>query len=456
MIINNKMKVEITEVARSTMFSIKSLFIVLWISVGISADLSAVSHNYADKPSPMDGLVMTDMIYKESIHSIRVNLDGSPISPPFKELHSATQFLVTFDDLAGGFADYYYTLIHCNPWWEPSDLETTEYIKGFPENNITDYEQSFNTSIDYKHYSFKFPNDMCQLTRSGNYLLYVFEDGDQELPVFSSRLVIFEPLVAVTARVHESSIIGERRYQQEVDFSIDHQNFEIPNPYEDLAVAVLQNNRWDNAKLDLEPRFVMDRELDFDYGEPNNFMGNNEFRELDLKNFKFITLRVDSTIQKPDGFHTWVKKDPMRTFTQYRTVRDINGKFLPFNDNGFDSDLEADYSYCHFTLPFEIPLSNVDFYVFGSISQWNCSEKFKLHYDYELHTYTATILLKQGYYNYAYAAVKKGEGSIDLTVAEGNHAEAENEYQIFVYNYDIAKDYYRVIGAYFTNSFNNQ
>ena len=364
--------------------------------------------------------------------------------------------MVTFDDLAEGFADYYYTLIHCNPWWEPSDLEPAEYIRGFAENSIVDYDQSFNTSTDYTHYSFLFPNDMCQITLSGNYLLYVFEDGDQDKPVFASRVVIFEPLVAVNARVHESSIVGERRYQQEVDFTINHANFDIPNPYEDLAVAVLQNNRWDNAKLDLEPRFVKDRELDFDYGEPNNFMGNNEFRELDLKHFRYITLRVDSTVQKRDGFHTWVKKDPMRTFAQYRTVRDINGKFLPYNDNGFDSDLEADYSYCHFTLPFDMPLSNVKFYVFGAFSQWKCSEKYKLEYDYIKKAYKTTVRLKQGYYNYVYAAVKDGEVAYDLTVAEGNHSQTENEYQIFVYNYDISRDYYRVIGAFFTNSFNNQ
>ncbi|MFT5246985.1 MAG: hypothetical protein ACI943_001733, partial [Gammaproteobacteria bacterium] len=368
MIINSRDREKITEGTRYALILIKTVFIVLWISVSclpsIGADsaefqLNEIASNY-DEEMPMN-----DKIYKESIHSIRVHLDGSPISPPFKELQSSSQFMVTFDDLAEGFSDYYYTLIHCNPWWEASDLEPSEYIRGFSENSIVDYDQSFNTSTDYMHYSFLFPNEMCQITLSGNYLLYVFEDGDQEKPVFSSRFVIFEPLVSVNARVHESSIVGERRYQQEVDFSINHANFPIPNPYQDLAVVVMQNNRWDNAKFDLEPRFVKDRELDFDYGEPNNFMGNNEFRTLDLKNFRYLTLRVDSTVQLRDGFHTWVKKDPMRTFTQYRTVPDINGKFLPFNDNGFDSDLEADYSYCHFTLPFEIPLSNVEFYLFG-------------------------------------------------------------------------------------------
>ncbi|MCB0761595.1 MAG: DUF5103 domain-containing protein [Flavobacteriales bacterium] len=401
-------------------------------------------------------LEMNNQTYKMGIASVRLHLEGNVISHPFRDLHGDAPFVVSFDDLNGGFSDYYYTLIHCNPWWERSDLDAAEYIRGFEENYISDYDQSFNTLIDYTHYTFSFPNEMCEITKSGNYVLFVYENGNRDEPVFTQRFVIYEQLVSVVSNVHESSMVSERRYLQEVDFSVIHPAFAIQNPYEDLEVVVLQNNRWDNAIMDLEPRFVKDKELDYNYGERLNFMGGNEFRSLDMKNLKYLSMRVDSTRILKDGWHVWVTPEALRTFTLYRTDPDINGKYLPYNDTGIDTDLEADYAFVHFNMPFDLALSDADFYLFGAFAGWRMQEENRFQYNPDNRSYELTRLMKQGYYNYAIAARKKGSSIADLSVIEGNHSETENEYQIVVYNFDLANDYYRVIGVHFTNSFNNQ
>ena len=57
-------------------------------------------------------------------------------------------------------------------------LLSGEYLKGFTTRDITDYEHSMNTSREYTHYWFEFPNEEMTLTKSGLYRITIYEDGD--------------------------------------------------------------------------------------------------------------------------------------------------------------------------------------------------------------------------------------------------------------------------------------
>jgi hypothetical protein len=295
---------------------------------------------------------------------------------------------------------------------------------------------------------------MSNVKISGNYLLVVYENDDIEQLVFSKRFVIYENLVTVESRVHESSVAGDRQYRQEVDFVIHHPSYDIPNPYSDLKVWILQNDRWDNAISHLEPRFVKNRELEFDYTGENSFDGNNEFRNFDLKDLRYYSIQIDSISRTPEGWESWLHPDPNRGFKLYRTDPDINGKFLVKNDEGFDDHLEADYIMVHFNLPFDFALSDAGVYIYGALSNFSCPREFRMDYNYVKKAYEADLLLKQGYYNYLYAVLKEGDDFPDLAVVEGTHFETNNNYTIFVYNYEISGDYDRVVGRLFTDSYN--
>ncbi|WP_243389608.1 type IX secretion system plug protein [Flavobacterium cyanobacteriorum] len=55
-------------------------------------------------------------------------------------------FTFAFDDLYGNEANYYYTIIHCNYDWTPSQLLTrNDYVEGFDNQRIQTYDNSFNT-----------------------------------------------------------------------------------------------------------------------------------------------------------------------------------------------------------------------------------------------------------------------------------------------------------------------
>ena len=385
-----------------------------------------------------------NQIFNESVRTVIFHHSGNELSQPYVELGNG-QLFMRFDDIGGDFRDLYYTVYLCDAQWNFSEHDQVEYVTGFAENYISDYEQSFNTYVDFTHYQLSFPNDMSSVNRSGNYLLVVYEDGDIDQPVLARRFVVFENLVGIDARMKQPTEIGERKYRQEVDFTIHHDFFDIQNPYEDLTVQILQNNRWDNAIGDLKPRFVKDRELDYDYGKENTFDGGNEFREFDLKQLDFITLQVARIELVDKIWNCWLKPDPKRTFLQYKTIRDINGNFLVRNDDGFETHLESDYVVVHFTLPFDFPMAESEIYVYGALSNWQKHPDFKMDYNYDRKQYECSVMLKQGFYNYLYL-IDGADYFGQNTNVEGSHFVTENEYMIFVYNYDIAEDYDRVIG----------
>ena len=103
----------------------------------------------------------------------------------------------------------------------------------------------------------------------------------------------------------------------------------------------------------------------------------------------------------------------------------------------------------------EAPLVEEDVYVFGALTDWNTIESNQMTYNFETHAYELTLLLKQGYYNYMYAAVKKGGKEADVGYFEGNHYETENDYSIFVYYSDLTSRYQKLVGFFRTNSLSN-
>ena len=109
-----------------------------------------------------------------------------------------------FDDIIGDEADYYYSIEHFNYDWTPSDLAKSEYLDGFDDVRIGNYQNSYNTLLLYSHYSLQIPNqDTRALLVSGNYMLSIFNEN-REL-VFSRKFMVYEPLTQVEVEVKRSS-----------------------------------------------------------------------------------------------------------------------------------------------------------------------------------------------------------------------------------------------------------
>jgi len=380
--------------------------------------------------------------------------EGAELTPPIIKLNSNEKLKLRFDDLDATPKEYFYTVVHCDANWEPSALESYEYLESFTEGEIYDYLESFNTIEDYYNYSVVFPNSDISMTKSGNYILKVYLKGEEDKPAFTRRFMVFEPKVNVSINPKRATSIEYRSFMQEVDFTINTKYFRVINPYQNLKVVVRQNRRWDNAIFGLQPKFVKDNQLIYDFEEENIFYGGNEFRNFDIKSVKYQTMRVRKIDFKMNEYHAYLLNDIRRPFQRYDSETDINGKKLIKNEDVEDSDTESEYVNVYFNLPYKTILADGSIYVFGAITDWQFKDEAKLEYDFTTNSYRTSIYLKQGYYDYAYMFLENKSSKADMSFIEGSHWEAENDYMVLVYYRDQGNLHDELIGVQYANTVN--
>ncbi len=374
-----------------------------------------------------------DRAYIPTIATVILSPDVASMLPPIIMLNSEEKLFLSFDDLEGDYKSLWYTVIHCSAEWEPSNASVGDFIDGFPEQQISSYSFSRNTIQRYTHYESQFPNDQFKLLLSGNYLLKVYQDNDPEKLILTRRFMIYGNKVNLTGDVHASTIVADRNYKQEVDFTVTYTTTEITNPFQEIYPVILQNGRWDNAIVGLQPQFAMNQELRYDFEDVNVFKGGKEFRWFDTRTLRLNTERVETISKDSSGYNVFLLSDERRTYKRYMNNADINGKFYVRTQDSNDSELEAEYCWVHFFMPWDLPVTEGNLYVFGALSDWQCTSKNKMTYNKEKRGYEAKLYLKQGYYNYEYVFLKDKETAADDYVAEGMNQETENDYWILIY-----------------------
>jgi len=392
--------------------------------------------------------ILQETVFKDNIYTLMIHPEDAPLSYPIINLNGNDKIKLSFDDLDSHkkLKDYQYTIIHCNSDWTNSELFFSDYIDGFEENDITEYDQSFNTFCDYIHYKTVFPNDDLKFLLSGNYIVRVYEDYNTDDVVLQARFVVVEQQIAINSWVKTPTRANLKFTSQEIDFSLFTQNANISNPMRDINVTVTQNNRWDNAIYNLKPRFIKNNELSFDYDFENVFLGGNEFRYFDAKDVKFAAERTQNIEYKAPFYHFYLILDEILNYQKYSYNADLNGKRFIKNDRGFNDENESDYLWVHFRLKSEFEYPN-DVYIFGGLTNWNCTEKAKMTFNKDKHQYECAMFLKQGYYNYQFAILDKNTGKINTTDLEGSHFDTENDYIIYVYLRDQSLNCDRLIGV---------
>ena len=408
--------------------------------------LSIQSQNI-DYNGVVEGTSLEDRVYSDKIKTVTLKPTHLLYAPPVIKLKSGEKLRLDFDILYGDFEYLNYTLIHCNYDWTPSDLLKSQYIDGFHEYLIEDYEYSINTYVPFSHYTVTIPNHNMQMLISGNYVLFVYGD-DQNDPILTKRFVIYEEKVTVSADINRANYLDYRFTHQEVDFMVGHPSYEIPNPYQDLHVAILQNFNWNKGIYDLQPRFASNGQLDYNYDYENAFPGGNEFRKFDSKDMRQRSLDIQRT-ELDTNYIVFLSPDFPRALGKYSFLDDINGRFL-IRKQDKDPTIEADYAWVDFYLDAPQPYSEGDVYVNGAFCDWRPTPETKMEYDFDKKAYRKKILLKQGYYNYQYVVLRPND-HLDESVIEGSYWETDNEYLILVYHREIGQRYDRLVGKLHVN-----
>ena len=388
---------------------------------------------------------LDDKIYTDGIASVKLIAGDDQLAAPVGVL-GETMFQISFDDLNVEVRHLKYTFIHCTNDWQLSQLNPIEYIDGFMEEDITKYDHSFNTIEPYIHYEAVFPTENISFSKSGNYILYVYDDTPDN-PILTRRFMVMEQVPAkILCDVHPAFDVNTKFTHQDIDFTVYTGAYRIRNPQLSVRATIQQNGRWDNAKYGLVYRSSSGPELHFNYMDgSNSFPGSAEFRTFDITTLRSNADRIVGISFINRHTHAYVLQDDARPFAAYESRGTMNGRCYYYNRD-LDNENSEDYVFTHFTLKSNYPFNDGNVYVFGELTDWELQDDAKLHYNKEFDFWETELLLKQGAYNYQYVYLPYGSSEIDATYVEGSHYETSNIYYIYVYYQEEGSSYDRLIG----------
>lgn len=403
-----------------------------------------------------------------------MHVNGLFLTYPVASLGKPNSLFLSFDELDGKGTRYYYTVIHCDRNWQPTEeLSQFDYLGGYREGEILDYEISSGTYQNYLQYKLTIPNNDVKWTISGNYLLVVYEAGQEDDPILTRRFLITDERISYRTNISRAANVSKQNTHQEIEFGMETAAVGTTNPRMELECMVLQNFRWDNMIRDVEPRTITGTYLNYDYQDKIVFEGGKEFRNLDISSLIYRSEEVLEIEEYNDGYNTILFPDERRAMKSYLWNRDMNGLYVPFNRDydrrkiPFDSltstvnlverynyreqNLSTDYTKVLFTLnlPGEF---DKDIYIVGNLTDWKMLPEYKMVYDDKVGAYVCQVYLKQGYYNYEYA-IPGDNGRLNFADIEGNWYSTENAYTILTYYRPRGGQYDQLVGVHTFNAF---
>ena len=356
------------------------------------------------------------------------------LNPPVIKLQDNQPLVLEFDCLNLDYQFFRVKIFHCDADWKPSVLNEIEYLPEYNDFPINDYKNSFATKIQYNHFIFELPS----VKISGNYLVMVYKNRDEDDIVLTRKFMVYDNRVNVGGRTSYPNNAQKRMTHQQVNFGINYGNHEIIDPKRDLKVMIRQNFRDDKITKPLIP-FMVDnynKKLDYQFfdGE-NQFEGGNEFRMFDGRSTVQKLVNISKVIQGERESIIEIYPEKSQNHMAYVAINDLNGQFVIDNYETNRGETESDYVRVSFFLKSD-SLENKKVYVNGAFNDCLLNDKNLMHYVPENQAYEVFIQLKQGIYNYNYLTVD-GQGLKSESEFENTHSQTENIYEIFVYHRPI-------------------
>lgn len=381
-----------------------------------------------------------------NIRTPQLTMYGNQQEMPIYRLGSGDKIELGFDDLDGDVKSYYYTYVLCDYDWSPVNLNPFDYIKGFTQNRIATYRFSSVALTRYTHYQAILPDANSVPTKSGNYLLKVFLDGDTSKTVFSRRMLVTDNKASVMGEVGQPFTPQLFKTHQKLKFSVLLKGVNSFSAAQQVKVVILQNNRWDIAMRDVAPTFVRNNSLEYNSENIGIFPGGKEWRWADLRSFRLQSDRVDSGKYLKHSTEIYMKTDYDRSAQRYVYFADLNGNYVITTYEALNPLWQGDYATVHFNFapPNGMDYTKEEVYLAGQFTDFEMSDKWRMQFDPQTGKYHHSTFLKQGYYNYTYIIRDPVTGA--RRDVEGNYFETENRYTVLVYYKSFTDRHHQLIG----------
>ena len=394
-------------------------------------------------------------VYHPMIHTLQTIVNDDWLHDDVITLGTDDWVTISFDHFTHDYHRFIYRIVHCNADWTPSELFEVDYMDGFNGQPIVDYENSVNTTMLYTHYSFHLPNDEIQFKVSGNYRVEIYLDEGEDFlpesqdcnsaqPAAVACFRIVEPRMALDVSVSSNTDIDTNLSHQQVTFTLNYPSNEVMDPATEIKPYVFQNSRTDNQVSHVQPTYVSPGHIEYRHNRALIFPAGNEYRRFEIVNVHYATQGVDKIAYFAPYYHATLFSDTPRRNYSYDV--DHDGRYLIRYNLAEDAAIEADYLFVHFTL--DMPhRTGGSFYLMGEFAYNDFTPQYQMTYNETNQAYEATVLLKQGAYDYMYLWVPDGATIGQTAPAEGNFYETENEYQVYIYHRPFGGRYDRLVAA---------
>jgi hypothetical protein len=378
-----------------------------------------------------------EAVYSPTIQSIKLFKKGNQVVFPVVRLGNNEEFELHFDDLQNSPKNYFYTFILCNADWSRTNLSQMDYVRGFTQNRINQYRASSATFTRYFHYMAALPDKNCVPSRSGNYLLMVFQNGDTSKVIFTRRFLVVDEKATVAAEVRQPFNQNFFKSHQKIVTKVDIRSLDVYNPAQQLKVVVMQNYRWDMVQEGSNPTFIRGKIYEYSADDRFVFEAGKEWRWLDLRSFRLQSDRVASVDYKPSSYDVYVRPDTVRSSMRYIFFRDLNGRYFIDNIENVNPWWQSDYANVHFTFLPDDPnmFKNQRIYLYGELTNFELKKDFAMEWNENLNVFEKSLLLKNGFYSYIYVtqSINNPKELPRVMLTEGSNWEAENQYSVMVY-----------------------
>ncbi len=339
------------------------------------------------------------------IRTIQLYREQDEAARPIVGIQSGQQLTLEFDVLAPGGRPLSVYFYHMNRYWEQDYLQPVEYLTSFQSDNLNDYQISLGTEVPYVHYTYRFPNNNIQFRMSGNYMLRVTEQGDEQAILFEEPFLLTEQSAEVQFGVQ--SVLGEGtgtligqpvlRFQPPTDLSA--------NVF-DFHACFVRNMQFSGARCPDQSRLDEPPFMQFYLERYAGFEPLSNYHVLDLSRLETGSqiIRVE---YGTSPFQAKLTRDQADLGSLLDNVQQYEQPVVTAAVQALDdADTRGEYVDVQFSLapPDEIPYGG-GVLLTGSFNGWRLDPAYQLAWNDTTKQYEGTALIKQGIYEYQYRQI---------------------------------------------------
>lgn len=382
-------------------------------------------------------LLAGNKIYSPMVKTLTTIVNNDWQNRPVMELGSRDVLHIGFDELSHDSHRYICHLTRCEAdWSETTDVFESDWLQGFNDFPLDDYQNSLNTTVNYTHYEFTIPNSQCMIRMSGNYRLSIFDEDNGHEKILDAEFYVVEPVVNIGLNLTTNTDIDVNKSHQQVSINLEYKDLNVIRPDDEIYTVVMQNWNEQTARLNPAPQYTYHQGLRWEHQRELIFDAGNEYHKFEVLDVSHPTMGIDRIGWDGKRYQAFPFTTTVRR--NYLTDESANGAFYIRNSNRSEIAYTCDYVWVNYTL--EAPYSG-EIFLQGQWTNNADATAYQMQYDANSQCYIAQVMQKQGYYSYQYVD-KDGR----TAPTEGNFFQTRNKYQVLVYYKGLGDRTWRLVG----------